>query len=225
MLLISHFFLYFHTCLWVITAAPYWICSHLLQPPECWPWYPPCSPRTVCYFNIFTYHFQAITFDAASLHTYLFIHAKKITPLLGGSVALPRQTFLSWTVCCLHWHADIKGTDKRSTNPGSASTCHLLNWHVKRTIVGQVDTAPHGSDASETMYRKVSRCAEQQINPTYCLICLTTKECSWGLWASFPDNFVNSLLSPGDRKLEPTLNPNERPQGWRFDSQQVLLWF
>lgn len=131
-------------------------------------------------------------------HSSSRINLKPSGSVLEESVAPLTQTadthFCAKQFCCLHRNATqkSKGADKGSTNQSSASTCHLLNWHVKGTWVEQVDMATHGSDASETMYRRVSRYSEQQTKPTYCLICLTTKKGSGGLRASFPDNFVNS---------------------------------
>lgn len=72
---------------------------------------------------------------------------------------------------------------------GSTLTCCLLKWHIKHTYLEQADMAV----MNLKQCTGVSPDTEQQTNLTYCLIYLTTKQCSRGLWASFPDNFVNSL--------------------------------
>lgn len=146
----------------------------------------------ISYFIFLSYSFRT-TIDAESVYTYInsYKNIEKEKRML----------------CCLNRHA-TKMSEWQITDQLNG---HLLNWHVIRTIVDQVDMATHGSDASETMYRRVSRYAEQQTNTCLLFDLLDNKKMLLRFMGQLSRYFVNSWGHLGT-KLE-CQNPNEGPQG------------
>lgn len=135
----------------------------------------------------------------------------------------PPTDVLGWTLCCSHRHATqiSKRADKGSTNRAQLQPRHLLNWNVKRTLVDQVDMATHGSDASETMYRRGLQ------------VCITTKQTPLTVWFAWQQKMLLRFMGQiilliaeghlGTRNWSLWILMRHLGVGF-LNSQQVLMW-
>lgn len=117
---------------------------------------PPVIPATGISLPSVPYHI--LSFHPIHVHqqlmlqlSVLFSKLKNVPSLLVLSSAPRAPADISgWTLCSHRRTTHIKRTDKGSASLARLSTCHLLNWNVKRTLVDRVDmTTPRGGDASE----------------------------------------------------------------------------